>query len=262
LATATDNLPDIDFLPRSYRQRYEKRRARSWHSVVVVGLGLLLCVASVGQYRIRRNLESEMQSVSTEYDAAVVQSAEVAARRLELLEARTVADLYTYLRHPWPRTQILTRIVGRVPDSITLTSVAIALESEATLDQSPFGPFDPANPDGGPSPTSPEGTLAPAAQALERLRREFEVAETTVRLEGVALENRDLHSFLDALASDDLFVDVELESVDSRDRLGADGSEFRIHLVVRPGYGLPGGPVPLTSEQAVTRPQRDEGPIR
>jgi hypothetical protein len=64
-----------------------------------------------------------------------------------------------------------------------------------------------------------------------------------VVLHGVADEHTDLHAYLAELNASELFDEVVLESIESRDNQDKDDSIFQARLVVRPGIGQAGGPL-------------------
>jgi hypothetical protein len=153
--------------------------------------------------------------------------------------------LITYLRHPWPRTRILAAVVAPLSADLRFEELEIRCEAPAGVRLATRL-----------SPAAREeeerrlAALAPPARDLSRLRDQCDPAQTVVTITGLTSNSAALHEYVGALDRDDLFAEVRLESI------GADPSEpssirFRVSLVVRPGYGQPGGP----SETDPRRPE-------
>ena len=85
-------------------------------------------------------------------------------------------------------------------------------------------------------------SLPPAGQDLDRLRQECDGQKTVVTLVGVTRDSAALHRYLAELGRVDLFDKVDLRSMetDSSDRVAR--IQFTAMVIVRPGYGQPGGP--------------------
>ena len=121
-------MPDIDFLPPEYRQRVRQRQSQSWRIVVAAAMiGLVAAAAMTQHYRWRR-VRADLADVTPAYVAAVTMQDRLAEVQKQLEQARACAELYTYLRHPWPRTQLLAAMVRPLPDEISLQQVQIVRE--------------------------------------------------------------------------------------------------------------------------------------
>jgi hypothetical protein len=87
----------------------------------------------------------------------------------------------------------------------------------------------------------PLAALSPAASDLKRLRGQFDSTRTVVTLAGTTTASDALHRYVIELGQESLFSQARLLSVEADD---ADRRRIRfsVMLVVRPGYGQPGGP--------------------
>ena len=231
----------LDFLPEKYRQAMRRRRASYWR-VVVVGLFVaVFAVAAGGMQAARRDVRAEHEQTVLRYNAAQQQEAELKAREARVAELRVFAELLTFLRHPWPRSQITARLFDPLPSSVTIDKLRIVGEPRPVT-----------------ATTTPETSgeaSAPIARSaatdLADLRRTVEALDVVVRLEGTTFDQPGLHSYLHRLTSGDLFVAAEVESIEaarggnvesSSESPGASVAKFTVRIVVRPGWGLPGGP--------------------
>jgi Tfp pilus assembly protein PilN len=232
-------MQNIDFLPQEYRQRRARRHGQSGRIVAIAGIGALIVAAAFGQRYQRRQADDEMATVAPVYDTAVAQQQQLDGLQSQLQTARAAAELYAYLRHPWPRTQLLAALLGPLPAEIGLDQVQIVRET------APAVPV--ANVEGSPAGNRPNAEtdlakLLPAQRDLRQLRDELDKMRTVIHLSGTTSDTGQLHGYLHALGRSDLFAKAELDSLESAEGSGA--SRFRATLVVRPGYGQPGGPAP------------------
>jgi len=230
-------MQEIDFLPVQYRQKYARRQWRPWRVAVVTAFAVLLMAAVFGQRDRKRRAETELAAIVPQYDLAVGQNRRLAEIWTQLDAARNTAELLTYLRHPWPRTQLLAALLAPLPEGISLEELRITHET----------PQGRAVPERRPrAENALEGgqlnTLPPAARDLTRLREEFDKTKTVVLISGTTSDTAALHRYLGELGGTSLFSRAELDSLQSAGNQPAGTLQFRATLVVRPGYGQPGGP--------------------
>lgn len=257
-------MQDIDFLPVEYRQEHARRQLQPWRIVVVAAFAALLAAAAFSQYNCKQRVKQELAAILPQYEQAVSQNAKLAELQSRLQTARTYAELYTYLRHPWPRTQLLATLLAPLPEEITLGQLQIIREKPQ--DQTPTERRSRSE---RKIEQEEDETLPPAVRDLKRLRDECDEMETLVLISGTTSESGMLHRYLGELNDSELFSIAELESSESAG-VGPDSTEqFRARLLVRPGYGQPGGPTgpgkkaPLrksTDRQTGKRPYEDQRP--
>ena len=108
-------MKDIDFLPSGYRQQHSNRNVRAWRFVVVASFLAMLSAASLVQYYRLCRARICLEHVTTQHDEAKNQNLQLTRLQSELKEVNCDAELFTYLRHPWPRTQILAAILTPLP---------------------------------------------------------------------------------------------------------------------------------------------------
>jgi hypothetical protein len=189
------------------------------------------------QLHTGRAARGELARLVPLYDQAVRQNAEIARLQAELQVVQAEAELITYLRHPWPRTQLLQAVVDPLPEAITLREVTIARDSNRgaeTMDRVPQ--FD---------RQTQEQTLAKlprAARDLKTLREQFDRMPVVIRLVGSTGDDGAPHRYVAELGKNPLFVKADLVSLENAttDREGK--LEFKAVVMIRPGYGLPDGP--------------------
>lgn len=238
----------IDFLPPKYREQYATRRRKIWRLVVIVLFGLAVGATAFCQFTLRRAVEFELGAVQPQHAAALEVNAELGDLQSRLREVRDFAELYTYLRHPWPRSQILLCIARTAPPPVTLSEIRVIHETSA-----PRPDFVSRNRGRQPARGAPTQHKSPAARDLEQLREELDHAHTIVHVTGLTADVGQLHSYVSRLGFSPLFERAELESVESTGGADQNGpAHFELRLTVRAGYGQPGGP---TGPATDPRPQ-------
>jgi len=234
---------DIDFLPAEYRQKHAQRHAQPWRVVVVASFALVIAASAAAQHRRRSQLEERLAEILPQYDAVVASNEDLGKLHVQLQQTRAEAELYAYLGHRWPTTQILDALLAPLPDEITFQRLEIRPESPA------------GRPAGGPTSREDReaeaqrlATLPPAALDLEELRGRCDGKETLVTISGLTDDSGALHRYLGDLARQELFSKAELDTIESDAAAGETPPRlrFRATLVVRPGYGQPGGPTAET----------------
>ncbi len=228
---------DIDFLPDQYRQRHQRRQSQPWRIVVVATFVALVASAAFSQHQHRKQVEADLESIIPQYNRAVDQQSELSKVQAELKTARDRAELFTYLRHPWPRIQLLAAMIDPLPEEVTLNQLQITRETPQNR-----GSFKQQRGKRQADKKNDDESLPPAVEDLKRLRDKFDGAITVVLVSGTTSNSVALHQYLGTLDDSVLFTKAELESSETIDGNNAHTEEFQVKLVVRPGYGRPGGP--------------------
>ncbi len=249
-------MQDIDFLPVQYRQEHFRRQSQPWRLVVAVVFALLLAAAAFSQHLRRQRVEEELAALTPQYQSVVDQSSRLAEIQSQLQAARNTAELLTYLRHPWPPTQLLAALLGPLPEEITFEQVDIV--GQTPPDRAP----DRRRGRPATKTESGEGQTLPAAvRDLQRLRDQCDAVRTVVLISGTAREGAALHAYLGKLGDTDIFSKAELGEIETAEDEQLDAQRFDATLVVSPGYGQPQGPAdpesrnPRRSGLALTRPR-------
>lgn len=226
---------DIDFLPAEYRQKHARRR--SGNRGVLVILAIVVALATSGAWQLfRYHLASrQLAAVLPHYNQAIAQSGRLASRQAELKPEIAAAELVTYLRHPWPKSQILRALFSPLPEAMNLEKLTVARQA----DKAPVSRNRPA---ANPNNEASAPALPPAARDLEMLRARCDGSPVTVTLVGTTSDSAALHRYLGELKQDAIFKHVELRDMASIGSQRQPLFEFHATVEVRPGYGQPEGP--------------------
>lgn len=233
-------MKQIDFLPTRYHEVAAKKKTTVWRCSVVVLFGSAVAMTAVVQYMWRLDVRYQVAQVESMYSVAMSQSQKFSKLQADYANAKHDAELFAYLRHPWPLTQVFSQISQPLPDSIALGEIRLTQEAkeQATPAATPAVAEAPVN-----DPNA-QAKLAPAEADLKRLRAEHDPRVTVVYVSGLSHDASQLHEYVAALANASLFTKAELKSLESDPTATTkqETSKFNLRLVVRPGYGQPNGP--------------------
>jgi hypothetical protein len=249
VARELTSLVEIDFLPESYRQRSMHRRAYWWRIAAAACIVGFFSLTSLWQQRQFANAQAKLADVETKYAEAAGKNANLAQLSATLEAERKLAELLTFLRHRWPRTQILAAIVEPLPDTVVLAEFQLGSE-EAQGNQPPAIALSEAK-------TPPPTRSARQANDLSQLLHESARQRHWVALVGTADDAAILHAYLAQLGTNQLFERVDLQSLESLTKdPGVKGAaatmRFTARAYLRPGHGeevpLPTSPADASAQ--------------
>lgn len=229
-------MKNIDFLPERYRQATKRRRTSYWRLVVTGMFVVAFAGAAGGLFFVERDVRKQWEHVNSLHAAAKAQQMLVATKQAELADLRHKADLATFLRHPWPRSRIVHEALIGLPQEVGIERIRIHTAERPKVKTGEVAS----------SPSSETTKKAATAETdLNELRESVEALDVLVTLEGITLDQPALHVYLQSLAASKLFVKAELTSIEAStgDNTGGE-SKFAVKIVVRPGWGMTGGPHP------------------
>jgi hypothetical protein len=229
---------DLDFLPIEYHQRHARQQVQPWRIAVVVAFVALLAGGIYLQHRQKQRVRQELAMLMPCYEDAVRRANRLTELQAKLRDAQSEAELLTYLRHPWPRTQLLAAVLLPLSKEITISGLQISREAipETTV-------VEQRSPADRKSQEASTAKMSSAQRDLGRLREEFDKARTILRVAGVTIEPVPLHRYLSALAKCNLFAKAQLTSIEGHEGPNGNALQFHATIVVKPGYGQPDGPV-------------------
>jgi DNA mismatch repair ATPase MutS len=242
---------DIDFLPIQYHQKNAYRQAKPWQIIVVTSFLGLVALLTISQKIHRRFVERELDELAPAYETAMAQEQRLADVQNQLKRMESEAKLITYLHHPWPRSQLLSALLSRLPEEITLEQLQITREADNSAAASDRRPAIHLANSG-----DQQKTLSPAERDLQILQNQSDDKQTVVILIGSTTDSAAVHRFLNEILSNPLFSKAELGSVTSVNESSGTTIQFQAKLVVKPGYGQPGGPA---DDQKTSRLQSNAG---
>ena len=236
-------MQDIDFLPKSYRELHRQRRATVVRLVLLVSVAGTIVLAALTQHAERRRLMANLADMQLLHKEATARQAMLTELQGKLERANAEAALLTFLRHPWPKSQILTEIVAPLPEVVTLERIEFMTVDKPVdpLKQREFSPTIAAV-----DPAAPEKLAT--VEDLENLRQQANSVEHQIRISGQTSDHAALHRYLMALGESKLLLNPHLEGVDSVQGEDESAIRFTAHISVRPSHGV--APLPAANEAA------------
>jgi hypothetical protein len=241
----------IDFLPDIYRQRAALRKARVWWCLVVLLFGGTIGSAIAAQVWLRVSLKRQLALVEDTFLASQSQVHELATLQSQISVSSQYASLFTYLQHPWPRTQLLAQIVQPLPAQVRLTQIHIR-DEELPRETPQAGPQH-----RGPDPDA-TAKLAPPEDDLAHLQQEMDRKQTVIELQGYTPTEAHLHEYVGALSSSTLVASVHIKTLEADPDQKHQRTRFILRLIVQPGYGQRGNETPLPDHRPAKLIARQE----
>jgi len=246
---------EIDFLPQRYRDQSIQRASRVWRICVMAIVGGVVLSATVFERQLRRMAAKDLAAIEQQFAGVVAQKARIANLQQQLRSARSTANLFAYARHPWPRTQVLASVTTGMPDSLMLATLKMTRETVAAQPTA----VEPRRKE--KDKADEASKLQPSERDLVRLRESTDASQLVVMITGTTRDTAALHRYLEQRGRLQLFSKAELTSLERQPDAAAGVSNFSARLVVRPGYGQPGGP-PVASGASKSVVSKNQMPAR
>jgi hypothetical protein len=227
---------NVDFLPAEFRHKSRDTSSRGRAvllGTVTVALLSGLTWLQIDRLRTRR---TELASLRQQKAAVEVVLARLANTKTALESADAEAELYTWLRHPRPRSQVLLAILEGIPEEIRLFDVEVSTRSEANSVRT--------------VQTGEEKSTKPAAaKALELLRQASPAGSEWAHVYGATENPAALHLWLGRLGRHPMFSRCELVSIEESANGEDSPAEFHAEVRIKPS--------PAASESGTSRPDAD-----
>jgi hypothetical protein len=229
-------MQDIDFLPAAYRQQTLHRKANVWRLAVGGGFAAALLASFAFQQFIYSQTAARLDELKPQLAQAKSLAERLATRQNELKSANRQADLCEFVRHPWPRSQLIAAALRPIPTCVTLREIHIARA------QSQPGTIPSSRTTGNRDLDAEVKKLDPAERDLIRLSDEEKARPTALTLSGITTDTAALQRYLVALGKETLFIKAELTSLEANHNEQPGTWRFAARLEIRSGYGQAGGP--------------------
>jgi Tfp pilus assembly protein PilN len=248
-------MKNIDFLPSRYRERRTARHSHAWRVLVVAAFGAAVGATAVGQYWLKQSVASQVEDVEQQHAMARAKNEQFSLLQRRLKASRAAAELFTYLKHPWPRTQILASLASTLPPEVALNELTISNEilTNAAPGQARRRPRSRRELE------EADAQLLPEERDLKQLRQKYGETRTVVQVTGRTSSISSLHKYVARLSDSPLFAQAELtsmEAVDDGDQKQEQMSEFQLQLVVVAAHGQHQA---LTKDVATRSARRSDG---
>ena len=228
---------EIDFLPEAYHEAGVQRKNITLRVVVVMAFLCLIGFAAIYQQHIRIVADGQLNELLPLYERAQQETKRLAQLQQLLQSADKQAELCTYLRHPWPRSQIVAALVKPLPDEVELKEISIVREPIAASGTATMPPDKLGD--------AAAGKVDSEERDLVVLREQGDKSQVVVKLSGVTDDALALHRYFGQLDHGALFVKVDVGKIEQTPNPSDRRIQFTARVFVRPGYGQPDGPTPV-----------------
>lgn len=222
-------IPEIDFLPASYREVRRRHRNRIWRRSIVVIFLTLVTLSTVRQREIQHELQTKKETLEQRI-AQMHEQLENPAQLTQQIELSDIrANLLAGLLLDESPAQLLTIISHTLPDYVSLNEFQFQFEKVARQDKSA-----PAL-----KKKTPEEQI-PEKVDLEDLKRHRTGEELVLLLQGMAPDHLSISDYMSNL--DQIGVFKEIDLIQSHETMfeGQPMRVFRLRVVVKaPGTCTP-----------------------
>ena len=225
---------NIDFLPDIYRQRNQQLRSTQWWCVAGCAAASLLALFGAYQGAERWKLQGQISQFDQLANQTQQQEAELAQLSREMAVVDDLAQLIEYLKHPWPRTQLLAAAIRPLSDTIHLTELVIREEAMSAAGSPQVSP---------PAESSSSGAESPTIKDLHVLKTECDRNRTQIVVGGWVANLADLHTYVANVGQSPLVASATLKKLETVAEPNVDPTTvFQLLVIARAGYGQVGGP--------------------
>ncbi len=225
----------IDFLPDVYRQRTALAHARIWWGIVGMIFSVAIGSTAGAQFLLRRSIQRQMDDLAPQFATAQEQVQRLAQLHSQHRRAGELAGLVTYLEQPWPRTQLVSEVVGPLPEEIHLTELVITEEEQAKpTTEEGAGPRRRRNQAEGES----QAKVSPAVADLNSLRQAHDHKRPIIEVTGTVADVAVLHKYVSDLGRSPLVSRAQIKSLESAATVVQEKpTQFTLRLQFKPSHG-------------------------
>ena len=202
-------IPEIDFLPASYKLTRERRKRKQWRLVAMIVALVLIGAGSIRQRQISGSLADMRDRMRSNLNRLTSQVKGAPSLTDELNRLDSQANVVTFLRSKMPPSRVLLVVSNSLPEHVTLT------QCRASVETLPKKSAITGRREKSASPTDPKPTeKLPAQKDLDTLLKRTEETAQFVSLSGIAPDDGAIAHYLGTLQNSGLFSDVTLEFTD------------------------------------------------
>lgn len=223
-------IPEIDFLPASYREVRRRHRNRIWRRTIVVIFLTLVSLGTVRQREIQNELQAQKKTLEERAQLMneQLESPEELNQKIKLAEIR--ANLLAAMLLDESPAQLLSIISDALPDFVSLNEFRFSFE-QINLKENTLGKK---------APPGKQKESVPELADLKILQERYERENLVISLEGISPDHLTISNYMSHLNQVGLFKEIEL--VQSNESLfeGQPMRVFRLRMVVKaPGKYVP-----------------------
>ncbi|WP_417376080.1 PilN domain-containing protein [Gimesia maris] len=229
-AKGENMIPEIDFLPASYREVRRRQRNRIWRRTIVLIFLTLVTLSTVRQREIQHQLQTKKEALEKRAQLMNEQLEDPTQLTLQIQQTDIRADLLAGLQLDESPAQLLNMISHALPQYVSLNEFQFTFEKISVKEDTQVKKSPPKKPEN----EQPELVDLKYLQGL-RARENL-----VVSLQGISPDHLSISRFMSNLDQIGVFREIDLIQSNETMFEGQTLRVFRLRMVVNsPGMYLP-----------------------
>jgi len=229
-------IPEIDFLPASYREVRRRHRNRIWRRSIVVIFLTLVTLGTVRQREIQHELQAQKKKLEERVLLMNGQLENPEQLTQKIQQADIHANLLAAILLDESPAQLLSIISNALPEFVSLIEFRFSFEKIAVKEKPP----------GGKIPPGKQVEQLPELVDLNHLQERYQRENLVLNLQGISPDHLSVSNYMSHLDQVGLFKEIELIQSNESMFEGQPMRVFRIKMVVK----APGTYVPAVDHQS------------
>ncbi len=223
-------IPEIDFLPASYREVRRRHRNRIWRRSIVV---IFLTLVTLGTVR-QREIQHELQTQKKKLEERVLlmngqlESPEQLNQKIQQADVR--ASLLAAILLDESPAQLLSIVSNALPEFVSLSEFRFSFEKIPVKEKSQEKKTRPGK----------QEEVLPESVDLKNLQERYQRENLVLSLQGISPDHLSISNYMSRLDQVGLFKEIELVQSNESMFEGQLMRVFRLRMVVKaPGTYAP-----------------------
>ncbi len=223
-------IPEIDFLPASYREIRRRHRNRIWRRTIVVIFLTLVTLGTVRQREIQHELQTQKNTLKQRAQLMNEQLENPEQLNQKIQHAEIRANLLASILIDESPAQLLSIISTALPDFVSLNEFRFSFEKVKSNENSIRKN----------TPPGEQENLLPELADLKILQERYKTENLVINLEGFSPDHLAISNYMSHLNQVGLFKEIELIQSNESTFEGQPMRVFRLRMVVKaPGMYVP-----------------------
>lgn len=229
-------IPEIDFLPASYREVRRRHRNRIWRRSIVLIFLVLVTLGTVRQREIQNDLQTQKNDLEERARLmnAQLEDPDQLNQKIKISEIR--ANLLAAIQLDESPAQLLSIISNTLPEFVSLNQFQFSFEKVFVKKQLPSHKIADKNPI----------EIIPVLVDLQNLQEQHSRENLVINIQGMSPDHLSISSYMSNLDQLGLFREIDLVQSNEMIFEGQPMRVFRLRIVVN----VPGTYVPQVDHQS------------
>ncbi|QDT45969.1 Fimbrial assembly protein (PilN) [Gimesia alba] len=223
-------IPEIDFLPASYREVRRRHRNRIWRRTIVVIFLTLVTLGTVRQREIQHELETKKKTLEDRVQLMNQQLEDPTHVTQKIKQAEIRANLLAGLQLDESPAQLLSIVSSALPEYVSLNEFQFQFEKVFDREKSIEKKI----------PATTKDKILPELVDLENLHALHAQEDLVIKLQGISPDHLSISNYMSNLDQMGMFKEIDLIQSNETIFEGQPMRAFRLRMVVNPpGTYLP-----------------------